>query len=525
MAIKKLEDFNHDVEVHKAVLASMPINNAKNLKVFKEKVAELIDEYSYYKEQLYEEINRRSNKYLKMKPNSKIESLKESLLGFKDLSLFNPINTSFEKLGLDNILYSLNHYFKNDLTAVNADIKKVFDLFKEAGIELTDKDFAYSMYAKAYIHELLKDDDIERMKDVFEDLHWKCPDVILHIEMNIRILFYKNIKSFNNYLENKKRNILNNNLSYDDCIIKRDNIIKEIDFLEEYDTAAIVSNFMNGKLTLNDYSKVNVDKCYAKFLGENVQLSSAKEMIEEFKNLYYNLNEYRSYLKYEFVLDDLKKKIAEKGSHLGNAAKILKEISSLESELASINASINTGKGKGFLFFKKKVDVDKLYVTLNEKIRELDKKYDEYDDELIYEKINESLSETSSIYDAFKFVLSFKGYLRKCIKAQDENVNLEYVKQVVKEFDLFINSPTLNVLKNLSLGVDNNVALIISDHYKLLNIKVDKDNIGIEEIENLLKDLKIIINSYYLEDSGLDIGFILELFESKKIIEAREKAS
>ena len=44
MGIKRLEDFNHDVEVHKNVLSSMPINNAKNLKLYKEKVQELKEE-------------------------------------------------------------------------------------------------------------------------------------------------------------------------------------------------------------------------------------------------------------------------------------------------------------------------------------------------------------------------------------------------------------------------------------------------------------------------------------------------
>ena len=34
MGVKKLEDFNHDIEVAKEVLSSMPINNAKNLALY-----------------------------------------------------------------------------------------------------------------------------------------------------------------------------------------------------------------------------------------------------------------------------------------------------------------------------------------------------------------------------------------------------------------------------------------------------------------------------------------------------------
>ena len=40
MAIKRLDDFNHEVEVTKEVLSSMPINNAKNVALYKNKISE-----------------------------------------------------------------------------------------------------------------------------------------------------------------------------------------------------------------------------------------------------------------------------------------------------------------------------------------------------------------------------------------------------------------------------------------------------------------------------------------------------
>ena len=90
---------------------------------------------------------------------------------------------------------------------------------------------------------------------------------------------------------------------------------------------------------------------------------------------------------------------------------------------------------------------------------------------------------------------------------------------------MFLNNPNLNVLKNVKFIADTDIALMISDHYKLLNINTKKDDLTLDNIDNLLKDLKVIINNYYLESLGLDINFILELFESKKIIDAKEKAN
>ena len=72
MAIKSLENFNQDIEVVKEVLASMPINNAKNLSLYKSKIAELKTEYVNDRKELFNEIKRRSAKYLEMKPNSRI---------------------------------------------------------------------------------------------------------------------------------------------------------------------------------------------------------------------------------------------------------------------------------------------------------------------------------------------------------------------------------------------------------------------------------------------------------------------
>ena len=199
MGIKRLEDFNHDVEIAKEVLSSMPINNLKNLNLYKNKVKEYKDEYSVYRDLLFREMKTRCNNYLNFSPVGRIDLIKNELLGYKDLGLFNPINTPFEKMGFDTLLYSLTHYYKNDLAAVNADIKEALSKFELVGITLTENDFVYSNYARKYMKEILVNDELERMKDIFEDLHWKCPDVISHIETSLRILFNKNIKSFEKY--------------------------------------------------------------------------------------------------------------------------------------------------------------------------------------------------------------------------------------------------------------------------------------------------------------------------------------
>ncbi len=519
MGIKRLEDFNQDVETAKEVLSSMPINNAKNLTLYLNKVKELKEEYSGYKKDVFNEIKKRSAKYLTYVPSDRMELVKKELLDYQDLGLFNPINTSFEKMGFDTLFYSLIHYYKNDLTSVNNDIMEAIKKFEMVGITITEKDFVYSNYARKYIKELLRDGSEDLMKDVFEDLHWKCPDVISHIETCFRILFDKNVKVFDDYLANRRKEILIDNLSYEDYVLKRTNLSKELYNLENYEENAIINKFMTGQLMLNDYNIINVSKSYSKFLGDNCDISKGKEKINDFKNLLFNLQEFNNYLRYSYVLDDVKAKYNDRAAHQGEVAKITKEIRTLVAELEKLTSEINEGTTKGFWIFKKKIDIEKHYLTINEKVKELDLKYDEYDKALIYEKMNAHLTDTSSVYDVFRFVYSFKGYLRSCIKAHEEDVDINKVKKIVKYFDEFLSNPNLNILKNVKFNTDYDLALILVDHYKILGINLNPDTLNVEGIADLIRSLDIILNNYYFENSGLTIEFIMDLFESKKLIE------
>ncbi|MGN1338372.1 MAG: hypothetical protein ACI4WW_07860 [Candidatus Coprovivens sp.] len=519
MGIKRLDDFNHEVEVTKEVLSSMPINNAKNVASYKSKVAELKTEYSNYRDQLFREIKVRSEKYFSMKPNSRIETINKELEDYKDLYLCNPVNTPYEKMGLDILLYNLTHFYKNDLESVNNDIKEIFSKFKLVGIELSANDFVYSPYAKKYISELLKDDNIERMKDIFEDLHWKCPDVIVHIEVNFRILFNKNIKMFESYIENAINNILVDGVTYEDLKLKVANLRKELIHLNNYDDASIINKFMAGELTLNDYSLVNINKCYSKFLGDNVDMNAAMNKLDDFENLLYNLDEFKNYLRSASLIKDAKEKYADRDKHIGECAKINKEINTLADEINKLTETINNGSEKKFLFFKKKVDTEQYAVTLNEKVKELSNKYEEYDNSYIYEAMSKLLDETSSLFDLLNFLVSYKGYLRNVLKNSEEDNDIKRIKYMIKLYCDYVDNPNVNVLKNVKFCSDTDVAMLIVDHYKMLNIDIDKDMLNLDNIDELIKLVNIIVYNSYLNKCGMNIDVILSLFESKRLIE------
>ena len=127
-----------------------------------------------------------------------------------------------------------------------------------------------------------------------------------------------------------------------------------------------------------------------------------------------------------------------------------------------------------------------------------------------------------SIYDVFNFALSFKGYLRYCLKQNEEDIDINKVKKLVKEFETFLYDPYLNILRNINFNTETDLGVIIMDHYKLLEIGLNPDELTSDGIDDYLKSLIVIINSYYIEKYDMDMEFINNLFEAKKIIEANK---
>ena len=59
---------------------------------------------------------------------------------------------------------------------------------------------------------------------------------------------------------------------------------------------------------------------------------------------------------------------------------------------------------------------------------------------------------------------------------------------------------------------NKNIAIIISDRYKLLNFNIQKDDINEENLDNLIDSLNKIKNYYEIEQAGIDINTIKEVY-------------
>ena len=107
-----IDDYNKKIDVQKEVLEALPRNNAKNNKVYNEKIIELKDEYMNDVKLLATEITKRKNEYMTANKDSNIDDITSNIDNmYNKLLVGNPFNSSYEKSGLDKLLYKLDHFY------------------------------------------------------------------------------------------------------------------------------------------------------------------------------------------------------------------------------------------------------------------------------------------------------------------------------------------------------------------------------------------------------------------------------
>ena len=327
------------IEADKEILSTMPKNNKKNIAKYIQKVQELKKEYETEKEKTYKEISKNYKKIVEIAENTEIAKLKSELEEISTfLQLLDEIQTSYEKMGLDKKIYKLNRFYKENLESVNSEILSCINKFAEAGVTLTKDDFNYSIYAHEYMETFFKEiNDInsDTLKEKFENMYWKCPDLIIHIELNLRHIYMNNKKNIDKYYENQKQNVLNK-LNADTAKVYekyKATKIKLYDIIET-DKFTIINHFLDGQLVEKDYEEDKIKQEYNKVLAKGITQSTSKKAIKEISEnvikFINSLEEYKNFLKYQFIYDDIKSKYKQREDHKNNYATTKKEITSKE---------------------------------------------------------------------------------------------------------------------------------------------------------------------------------------------------
>ena len=466
-----ITEFKENIKVQMEVLNALPRNNKKNEKIYITKVMEVLDKYKEIKKITESEIIKRKNRYESLEKNTKIDALTTKINSIKQLlPLINPYGSSYEKSNLDKVLYELGHFYENDLEKVNEDIKKTIQIFETVGVLLDIDNFNYSFYSKKYMTKFLEN-KTQELKQYFEELYWKCPDIITHITLNFKYLYYQNKKKFDLYYNTKKFELINLKEEYENLYKEKEELIRTSAFL-------LQQSFLENKLNINDYTIDKVSKAYKSIVSE--------EKIDLIKNevikLYNNVIEYKNYLEFIPIIDNIKELYKEKDKYKNIYLNKKKEIEKLEKKLYK-----NT---KALFKITKERKFEVINSLVNNEIIELKQKYNELEYNYFLEQIM-NLDESTTIYDLFNLALSNYNYLMK-----NEEID-------IKKLNSFITNPRINILKNILINDTKDISMLIIDRYNLFGFELKKEQLEQSNLDNLIKELEIILGSIEMEKLGI----------------------
>ena len=509
-----VENIEKQITTDKEVISVLPRNGIKAIKTLLKTITDMTEKYENLNEKLLKEIEDRYTELTTVEENKEIPQLEQEILKYDMAEKNTDTRSSFEKMGLDRVVYNVNGYYKSNLERLNKELIFSVKQFEKVGIKLTAEDFCISEYAKKYMEVLLSeayegDINSEAVKNTFEKVYWQCSEVVSHLYVNIRYIYDRYENQIDKFYNEKAQEILKSlSLTLEGVEEKKAELIKQKNQIEETDNKNILDKFYTGSLNINDYKEDNYKRIYLELTNKDVtKLSETekREIDENIDKLNTNLTEYAKYLEYKFLVEEVLQTRQEllKNAEANKDKKVKKtqyelikeEIKKLQTEIFKLNAKIEK-PNKGFFDRKKEEKKDSIAILQrNNLVLDLKKTYMQLDEEMIKQKILQNLDETSSLYDVIKFASSYYGYMAKVMIKNNEDITDKEIGEKAEKIRKFVNFSNFTVINHVNISDTKELSIIIKDKYKLLGMQISKENFEDDSIEDLIRKVKII-NTY-----------------------------
>ena len=278
----------------------------------------------------------------------------------------------------------------------------------------------------------------------------------------------------------------------------------------------ILNKFINRILDFKDYTKDQIDKNYALILDEEVLINN--NINDNIIKLLDSLVEYKNYLKYKYIVDDITELYKEKDKYAKLAVTKKKEIEKLENTSIKLSKKLNKMISKDRNLEKQTVISNKI----NTMITSLETLYTEYEENLFLEKFV-TLDETVSIYDALMLGVSNYSHIIKLMKSKDENIGIEDIDKEIEEIKLFLFNNQLSILKNAYIAEEKDLATIISDKYILFGLNIKRENFTEENLEEFIKTITAIVNNIYFINTNINLDDLRFVFNSLDLVKKKDE--
>ena len=511
-----LEELEKKIQLEKEVLESLPVNNHKNMKKAREELQEKLLHYQEEKEKIYQELVKRVKPYLQLKEED-YNDLKASIEEiFKALTYTNNLSSPYEKLKIDKIVYQLTNNLENDFEVTNKLLLKVIAIFQKAGISLKAEDFNYTKYVSSYMQNFFfyqNDLENEELKKTFDDLYWKCPDILLELELNIRYLYLKNKDKFQKYLSSFNENMLSKFKKREESLIEDYSYLrKKLEDLEFHNKNNLMYQFISEKKKIEDYDDMKMDVILNKLFAVR-----EKDSIEVIKKLLHSLLEYKNYLKYEKIVIKVKE-LYQQDLEKNFLNTRLKNIIKLEKQLFKLNKKEDRSN--------KKNKVSQYELEISNLIKEIKAIYDEIDQNMLKIIIKEHIKDNSTIFKVFLLVLQYYSFFSSFFVAShlDSSVLTEQqvIEEELKSFAQFVLDPDNNIITNVTILEQRDLANTIVENYKLFHINMTKEMLEVDNLDSFLSNLEKVITYYKIKELAIDPVLIKNIITIKSFMKKEE---
>lgn len=541
-----LKFIEEDIEAKNTLLSTIPITTKTNKKKYNQKIDEMIQIYEGYKNSVKKYIVTKSKSFnIKVKTDN-VDALKQTVEELEYIrKLLNPVNTYFEKMEFDSLLFDIKNYSDFNFNSMNEIIERFIQKFEQVGITLTSNNFDYTCYVKEYMSSFL---DIRNngsgnyisLSKIFEKIYWENPELIRHIELNFRKLIKKYRKAFENYISSHQKEIMakHNISNYKECIEQLKFAYSELELATKENIQDIIELAKSGEIDIENYfkdSKVR-DSNFSSLMIEKIDPKDEEAMKRFYSNLEKlktNIEEYSNYIKFLPFFKDFKNEYEKqlpgvdqgqgtRGGQVNKLKTIALQIADKESKLAKLNRKIFAGESS-FFDFKSNIPKGQLKHDSIILAKELYTLYEEYDREGFREKVKSILNKFLTVPELLRLYNNYDYFKKKDIKRVFKLNSYDEVIKLSEEFDAFARNPNNIIINGVSLFEENNVAKIIVNRYRLYNINITEENFEPIELDELLNKIKFILRVNEIEKSPITVEKIWFMVQVEKLMDKENK--
>ena len=528
-----LNFIEEDIATKKTLISTLPLRTKTNKKNYNLKIEEIQEKYIAYKKHLKKYIESKSKSNDIPQEVKNLDKLSEELTNLEHIRfVLNNINTYYEKMGFDSLIYEISNYYNFQFDSLNRIINSFLDKFLLIKVTLSSKDFDYNCYVNEYMNAFLEvrnsnKEDYTEVSKIFEKIYWQDPDLISHIELNFRKLIKKHSSKFNKYISDLQRKLKSENSikDYKDCMTKLKNKYIELNTKEQENVSDILTLAKAGTIDMADYmneAKART-QAFSSIALDTIDFSKGDSRDHFYENVFklkQNLIEYKNYRQFIPLIDDFRKTYEK---HLETEVKdtdnkikeIEKNIGTKEKKLDALNKKIFKST---FKLFGKKSDNKILKQESLNLCKELYNLYKDYDNEYFKSKILHNLGNSLTISDLLNLYYSFDYYKKDSIRRVFDVKSYDELIKLSDEFDIFAMNPTNVVMSGTPLFEYSNVSKIIVNKYRLSKLNIEDEDLDLNNIDTLLEKLELLLRINKIENSNSSVEKLWFVVKSQNII-------